>query len=67
LYIGLVGISALSIIPATKQKFMIARDAFVGPLKCKGILSSTLGGAILGMGMTICGTVSCEALLCQPH
>ena len=45
-------------IPATKKKFAVARQSFVAPLRSKGTVSSLVGGALLGMGMTLCGTVS---------
>ena len=54
---GLVSFSALSVIPATKQKFAMARESFVAPLRNKGAISSIVGGALLGMGLTLSGTV----------
>lgn len=45
-------------IPATKQKFALARESFAVPLRNKGAISSLVGGALLGMGLTLSGTVS---------
>lgn len=53
---GLVSFSVLSIIPATKQKFAMARESFAAPLRNKGAFSSLVGGALLGMGLTLSGT-----------
>lgn len=57
-FAGLVSFSVLSMIPATKKKFAVARQSFVAPLRSKGAVSSLVGGALLGMGMTLSGTVS---------
>ena len=57
-FAGLVSFSMLSMIPATKKKFAVARQSFVAPLRSKGAVSSLVGGALLGMGMTLSGTVS---------
>lgn len=53
---GLVSFSILSVISATKQKFAMARKSFVVPLWNKGAVSSVVGGALLGMGLTLSGT-----------
>ena len=45
-------------IPATKKKFAVTRESFVTSLRSKGAISSLVGGALLGMGMTLSGTVS---------
>ena len=61
-FTGLVSFSLLSMIPATKKKFALARESFVAPLRSKGAVSSLVGGALLGMGMTLSGTVSMISL-----
>lgn len=48
----------LSMIPATKRKLAAARESFVAPLRNKGAVSSVVGGVLLGMGLTLSGTVS---------
>ena len=58
MFTGLVSFSVLSVISATKQKFAMARKSFVVPLWNKGAVSSVVGGALLGMGLTLSGTVS---------
>ena len=58
IFTGLVSFSVLSMIPATKKKFAMARESFIAPLRSKGAASSMVGGAILGMGLTLSGAVS---------
>jgi len=67
LFTGLVSFSVLSIIPATKQKLARARNSFVAPLRSKGVVSSIVGGALLGMGLTLSGTVSVSLFDVQSH
>ncbi|XP_022099425.1 uncharacterized protein LOC110983978 [Acanthaster planci] len=51
----LVSMSALSVLPATSQRFALARDNFICRLSAKGVTASIVGGTLLGIGMTLGG------------
>ena len=54
----LVSMSALSVLPITRQRFLIARHNFICRLSAKGVSASAIGGILLGIGMTVAGAVS---------
>ena len=57
-YPGVGVFSLLYALPATHNKFNTVRQHFSGGLSSYTCLSSVLGGAILGMGITLSGSVS---------
>nr|XP_054763118.1 UPF0394 inner membrane protein YeeE-like [Lytechinus pictus] len=54
-------LALLSVIPATKNVFESSRTAYVAGLTQKGIISVTIGGAILGAAMVLSG--SCPGMV----
>ena len=55
---SLACLSLLSLLPATQHLFGAARINYTCRFKTKSVLSSCLGGWMLGMGMAIAGSVS---------
>jgi hypothetical protein len=45
-------------IPASRDKFLNARQSLMNKVKGKGYATVMLGGILLGSGMTLAGTVS---------
>jgi hypothetical protein len=45
-------------IPASREKFLNARQSLMNKVKGKGYATVMLGGILLGSGMTLAGTVS---------
>ncbi len=54
----------LYLIPVTKEKFTEAHQGFAGCFAEKGIITSSIGPLMLGMGMTLSGAVSIVLILC---
>lgn len=50
--------SVLSMVPGLSSKFTVAAQAFSASLRTKGYMGVILGGSILGIGMTVAGSVS---------
>lgn len=50
--------SFLAVLPVTRHYFVSVRKAFADCLTKQSVLNSMLGGAILGIGMTLSGSVS---------
>ena len=64
---GLVSFILLSIFPPTRSLFDKVRSTFAGTVEPKKSIAFVMGGAILGMGMTVSGAVStgsCYSLVC---
>ena len=56
--IGTLVFSVISILPPTKKFFNEISSSFAKGLHGQVIAKSMVGGAILGTGMTLCGSVS---------
>lgn len=54
--------SFLSYLPQTSGYFNSARNNFASCLTSQTVLRSILGGAMIGVGMTLSGSVSCVML-----
>ncbi len=55
---GMFGMALLAMIPRTHRQFMHACNVYYNSLAEKGILSSVMGGLLLGIGMVFAGSVS---------
>ena len=53
---GMFSMSLLSMIPASRDKFLNARQSLMNKVKGKGYATVMLGGILLGSGMTLAGT-----------
>ncbi|XP_002735554.1 uncharacterized protein LOC100377376, partial [Saccoglossus kowalevskii] len=52
---SMVVFSLLSMLPPTSKYYAAARREFMATMRSRSILSSIIGGAMLGAGMTLCG------------
>ena len=50
---------ALSAFPPSRKIFGAIRENFSSSVEAKKVVAFALGGALLGSGMTICGSVRC--------
>jgi len=50
--------SLLAMIPTTHRQFMFTCNKYFEKLDGNGVLSSVVGGSLLGIGMVLCGAVS---------
>ena len=50
-------LAILSLLPPTRAKFSRSCEAYVACLTSKGILTSSIGPFVLGVGMTLSGAV----------
>ena len=48
----------LAMFPRTRHSFMQACNSFFGVLNSRGVLSSVLGGSLMGLGCVLSGSVS---------
>ena len=66
--LGMLGMSLLAMIPATHHQFMFTCNKYYEKLEGNGVLSSIVGGSMLGIGMVLCGAVSiCINDVCQQY
>lgn len=62
---GLVSFSILYVIPSTKKLFHQVREKYTTGLGAKRAVAFLIGGGLLGMGMTLAGSVSFTTFQCK--
>ena len=63
LHIGVTGFVVIAVFPLTRDHLKGVRNTFRNCVKSKHISVFAAGGAILGMGMTLCGSVSVSRMV----
>lgn len=61
-FTGMFVLAVMSMLPFTRRQYLGAKSIFVRGLREKGFLTTLSGGALLGSGMAIAGSVGIHLL-----
>lgn len=61
-FAGMFVLAVMSMLPFTRRQYLGAKSVFVRGLREKGFLTTLSGGALLGAGMAIAGSVGIHLL-----
>lgn len=64
---GMFVLAVMSMLPFTRRQYLGAKSVFVRGLREKGFLTTLSGGALLGSGMAIAGSVGIHLLLSRSN